>query len=160
MDRREVDTEHVHVEIREDVQLEVELRHEIADRVEADPTLDAGDADVGPGAQRGAGLNRRRRDREVALQLDADDADVEAGADAIERRRNVGRDFLEAWMEAAGADDERRLIAELGAERELAGDADERDARVNQLGVEANAQRIEARPSRRSRAEVEQREVR
>jgi hypothetical protein len=160
VDRREVDTEHVHVKVREDVQLEVELRHEIADRVEADSTLDAGDADVGPGAQRGARLNRRRRDREVPLQLDADDADVEAGADAIERHRNVGRDFLEARMEAAGADEERWLIAELRAERELAGDADERDARVNQLGVERNAQRIELDRADEVETEIQEREVR
>ena len=152
MDRREVDAEHVHVEIREDVELEVELRHEIADRVEAESALDARDADVGPDAQRGAGLNRRRRDREVALELDADDADVEAGADAIERHRNVGRHFLEARMEAAGADEERRLVAELRAERELAGDADAARRASGSASRRTRCAADRTRPSRRNRA--------
>ena len=123
MNRRKIDPEHVDVEVGVDVQLEIELRHQVTDGVEAEAALDAGDADVGPRPQRRAGLDGGRRDREVALQLDPDDADVEARADAIEWRGNVGRNLLEARVEAAGADQERRVIAELGAERKLPGDA-------------------------------------
>src|SRR6478735_8370383 len=114
---REIVPEHVHGEIGVQVELEIELRHEIADRVEPEAAFDAGDTDVGPHTQRGAGLNRRRRDREVAVVGEAHDADVEARADTVERDRDIGRNLLEAWMEAACADEKGRLISELRAKR-------------------------------------------
>ena len=57
-------------------------------------------------------------------------------ADTVERRRNIGRNLLEARVEAACADEERRLVPNCRAERELAGDRDERNARMDELRVE------------------------
>ncbi|TMH28653.1 MAG: hypothetical protein E6H58_17480, partial [Betaproteobacteria bacterium] len=146
----------MHVEVGEHVDLEVELRHQVDDRVVAEAALDARDADVGPGAQLGARLHGGRGDCEVALERHADDADVVAHADPVERRRDVRRDLLEVRVEAAGADDEGRLVAERGAERELAEDRDERDARMDQLRVERDAQRVEHHRADEVEPQVEQ----
>src|SRR6476620_2357631 len=95
MDRRKVAAEHVHVEIGKDIDFEIELRHQVAQRIEANATGDARDSDVSPGAQRGAGLHGGRGNGEIALERNADDTDVIAHPDAVERCGNVGRNLLE-----------------------------------------------------------------
>ena len=81
-------------------------------------------------------------------------------ADAVERRRDVGRDFLEVRMEAAGADDERRA-----GRRTTARNANcpviemKRDARVDELGVERDLQRVEDHRADEVEPQVQEREV-
>ena len=158
-DRGEIEAEYLHRQIGVQVDLEIELRLQIADGVKAEAAFDAGDADVGPSAHSRTGLHGGRGDGEIALVRDADEADVEAGADAVERHRNVGRDFLERRVEAARADEEGRVAAEFGAERELAGDRNEGDARIHQLGVERDAQRVEYHRANEIQPQVEQRQI-
>ena len=51
------------------------------------------------------------------------------------------------------------MAAELGAERELAGDRNEGDARIHQFGVERNAQRVEHHRADKIQPQVEQRQI-
>src|SRR5690348_8831727 len=77
IDAGEIDVEDFDAGPHVDVDFEVELRDEIDDRVELEAALERGDADVAPHAHRRSALHGRGRDREVALELHADDADRE-----------------------------------------------------------------------------------